>query len=151
MSINFVTQVIMQATLATIYLSDHANTMLEKIAGPVHSLIYIPPVEVNFPAVGNGAKGDGFEYNNTATSYCNTVDHPLYDPNYFDAECDQYYWCYRIYNSDCSPNYAYGYTEEEADWIAIIFYYSFVYTEWLWFGVRAIPWTTCLYLNQYRG
>jgi hypothetical protein len=28
--------------------------------------------------------------------------------------------------------------------------YSIFYMNWLWVGVRAIPWTTCWFLNDYR-
>ena len=46
---------------------------------------------------------------------CNTADYPLYDPYYFDDYCADYPMCLRVWNDDCSPNYAIGLTEENVE------------------------------------
>mgnify|MGYP001383692546 CR=1 FL=1 len=93
---------------------------------------------------GSFARG-GFDYNNTATTECNTVDYPLYDPDYYDQECEQYYWCFRYYDyATCEPQSVSGYTQEEAEWIMLGSVYSVAYMNWFWVGFRAIPYTTCL-------
>jgi hypothetical protein len=89
-----------------------------------------------------------FMYNNTASTECNTVDYPLYDPDFYDEECSKYYWCFRYYDSNtCAPESVSGFSEEEVEWVRLTGYYSVYYFFWIFFGFRVIPWTTCLALK----
>ena len=89
-------------------------------------------------------------YNNTATDQCNTIDYPMYDPDYFDQECSNYYWCFRYYDSrTCAPESFSGYTEEQVEWIYMGIWYAFYYVVWLFVGIRVIPFCSCLILKYF--
>ena len=54
----------------------------------------------------NGIKTADWNENMSTCS----LDDPGYDPTFFDNFCANFYWCWRDYNYDCSPNYAIGIT-----------------------------------------
>jgi hypothetical protein len=147
----------MEAIISVVYFTESPSTsMVSGVTDSIHQLFHLPHVEVDYDEkdslfVQSGLRGEGFDYNNTATYSCNTVDYPLYDPDYFDDYCTDYYWCFRNYDyTTCAPTDAWGMNEEQAEWVILLSWYSMFYMEWLWVGVRFIPWTSCLFLDRYR-
>ena len=56
----------------------------------------------------NGKKESDWSEN---WSTCNKSVNPNYDPTFFDNYCSNFYWCWRDYDYDCNPNFAFGVTE----------------------------------------
>ena len=94
---------LMQVLVSTVHYAELSHSMISSVTWSVHKWMHVPHLDITvdesqsdfethlevFEAFGSfGGRGDGFDYNNTATIECNTVDYPLYDPNYYDEDCE---------------------------------------------------------------